>query len=179
MNKRENPDLRERLRGFGADSLSDVELVALVLGHGRRGEPLQILAGRLLWETGGLKAMTGREARELERIRGIGPATAARLEAALELGRRLCRPALEVGEPLHCANDAARHFHGLLSGLQREEFHCLMLDSRHKVLGSRLVSVGSLQSSIVHPREVFRPAIRQSAATLVVAHNHPSGDPSP
>jgi len=166
----------ERLRGLGPEALSDHELLALVLG--RRHDALA-LATRILLDQGGIEGLTGLECGELTSVPGLGRGLAARLCAAFELGRRAWRPRLAIGASLRCAEDAAHHFRGLLRGRRHEEFHSLLLDSRHHVIGNRLVSIGSLQSSVVHPREVFRPAIQTSAAALVVAHNHPSGDPAP
>ncbi len=171
--------IRERLRGDGPGRLTDVDLVALVLGSGHAGASVITVADRLVADAGGIAALAEREPSELQKRPGVGPALAARLAAAFELGRRVARQTLGAGALVGASRDAALHFHGLIGDRNREEFHELLLDTRHRVLGHRVVSVGSLQSSIVHPREVFRPAVRAAAAAVVVAHNHPSGDPSP
>jgi DNA repair protein RadC len=172
-------DLRERLRGDGPETMSESELLALLLGTGRRGERVADLAARLLARQPGLANWAELEASELEGLPGLGPARAARLVAAFEIGRRLGRTRIAIGSAVGSAIDAAQHVRGLLRDGTREEFHLLLLDARHRLLGSRLISVGTLQQSLVHPREVFRTAIRIGAAAVVVAHNHPSGDPEP
>ena len=110
---------------------------------------------------------------------GVTPSQAARIEAAFELGRAAERARRRPSEPLHTAARVARLMRPELRGLERESFHVLLLDTKHRLLDRARVSEGTLTSSLVHPREVFRPAIRQGAAALVVVHNHPSGDPEP
>jgi DNA repair protein RadC len=126
-----------------------------------------------------LEALREREAPELEQVAGLRGEHAWRLLASIELGRRVHRAQLLPGDSLCSASAAARHVRDGLCAPGREEFHALLLDTKHRVIGTRLISIGSLQSSLVHPREVFRPAIALSAAALLVAHNHPSGDPWP
>lgn len=173
------PDLRERLRGNGADALSDTELIAVILGTGHSGASAEAVALRLLAAAGGLRALANLEPDELEGMPGIGPARAARLVASYELGRRIRRPRLEIGKQVLSPHDAVAHLHARTCELKHEEFHALMLDVRHRMIGHRRISSGSLASSVVHPREVFRAGVRLAAAAIVVAHNHPSGDPSP
>jgi len=173
------PRLRERIGSLGSQSLEDAELLALVLGTGSSKMGVCRLSQQIIMESGGLSPLSEMELNELIRLPGLGKAQGARLLAAFELGKRLWRPRMHPGQPLRHARDAAAHLAGCIGEGKREEFHALMLDTRHRLLGHRLISVGSLQSSIVHPREVFRPAIRLAAAALVVGHNHPSGDPHP
>ena len=173
------PAIRERIRAFGSASATEVELLALILGHGHRGQSVLLLARTTLELAGSLDALSRLEVSELEEFPGLGPARASRIIASFELGRKVSRPRIKIGRFLSSASEAARFLHSLMADSMREEFHALMLDSRHRLLGHRVMSIGSLQSSIVHPREVFRPAIRLAAAALVVGHNHPSGDPSP
>ncbi len=167
-------ELRRRLDSDGPDALSAGELLALVLG---RGDPPRL--ERALAEAGGLEGLAAAGPAELAAWIGLGPAAAACFVAALELGRRCLLGRPDARAPLRSPADAARWFGPAMLGLYQEEFHVLVLDARHRVRAHRRVARGSLQSSIVHPREVFRPALRLAGAALVVAHNHPSGDPEP
>ncbi len=176
---KDRPKLRERVGSAGTKSLEDAELLALVLGTGSCGLGVCQLSQDLIKEAGGLGSLSAMELRELACLPGLGKAKGARVLAAFELGRRVWRPRMEAGQPLRHARDAAAHLIGCIGEGKREEFHALLLDAKHCLIGHRLISVGSLQSSIVHPREVFRPAIRLAAAAIVVGHNHPSGDPRP
>jgi DNA repair protein RadC len=173
------PALRERLALFGEEKLSDVECLAILVRTGTRDETAEQLSARLLQEFGGLAGLARAGCLELSRVRGLKMAKGAVLAAAFGLARRLCERTLFHGQRFSCAKDVARFFWGTLRGSQREQFHACYLDTKHRVLSSCLVSIGSLETSIVHPREVFQPAIRQGAAALVVGHNHPSGDPLP
>jgi DNA repair protein RadC len=171
---------RERLWALGAQALTAAELVAILLGTGERGRDAADLAGLLLDRAGGsLRNLAARPAAELTRTRGIGPAKAARLLAALELAGRLLaeqRPTLpRVREPA----DVAALLGPRLRDLAVEEFHVLALDSQSRVRRDVLVTRGLLNSALVHPREVFRAAIAEAAAGIIVVHNHPSGDPTP
>jgi DNA repair protein RadC len=154
--------------------------MAVILGTGREGQSALDIAGGLLVLSGGsLRRMAGRPRAELLRAAGIGPTKAARLLASFELGSRLAReerpPAQRIREP----EDVVRLFDGRLRDLQVEEFHLLALDSQSQVLREVLITRGLLNSSLVHPREVFRAAIAEAAAGIIVVHNHPSGDPTP
>jgi DNA repair protein RadC len=169
---------RERLRTLGPEALDDAALLVLLLRTGTRGRPAASLAAELLGAEG-LHGLARRLPAELERHPGIGPAKAASLLAALELGRRLAERRLANGDPIRGPEDVFLHFHARLRDLPHEEFHLLLLDGRHRVLREIMASRGTLTASLVHPREVFRPALREGAAALVVVHNHPSGDPAP
>jgi DNA repair protein RadC len=152
----------------------------VILGTGRGGQSALDIAGCLLAVSGGsLRRLARRPRAELLRAEGIGPTKAARLLAAFELGARLAReerpPAQRIREP----EDVVRLFDGRLRDLQVEEFHLLALDSQSQVLREVLITRGLLNSSLVHPREVFRAAIAEAAAGIIVVHNHPSGDPTP
>jgi DNA repair protein RadC len=160
--------------------LTTAELVAILLGTGSRGRGvLETATGLLELGRGSLRRLAARPAPELLRAAGVGPTKAARLVAAFELGQRLAResrPALpRIREP----EDVVRLLEGRLRDLQVEEFHLLALDSQSQVMREVLVTRGLLNSSLVHPREVFRPAIAEAAAGIIVVHNHPSGDPTP
>ena len=171
---------RERLWSLGPSALTTVELLAILIGTGTERRGVQDVARRLLDLTeGSLRRLAQRPRAELLRADGIGPTKAARLIAAFELGDRLTRedrpPVQRIREP----EDVVRVFSGRLRDLQVEEFHLLALDSQSQVLREVLVTRGLLNSSLVHPREVFRAAIAEAAAGIIVVHNHPSGDPTP
>lgn len=168
---------RERLFAHGAAPLTNVELLALLLRTGARGRAATQLAQQLL--ANGLEALAQAAPSELAEVAGIGPAKAATVLAAFELGRRLAARPLQRGERIGSPEDVHRHFHARLRDAKAEEFHIVLLDARHRVLRSVLTSQGTLTASLVHPREVFRPALREAAAALVLVHNHPSGDPTP
>lgn len=171
---------RERLWALGAPALTTAELLAILIGTGGSGAGVLDVARRLLdVGEGSLRRLARRPGAELLRAHGIGPTKAARLLAAFEIGARLASeerpPATRIREP----DDVARLFQGRLRDLQVEEFHLLALDSQSQVLREVLVTRGLLNSSLVHPREVFRAAIAEAAAGIIVVHNHPSGDPTP
>jgi DNA repair protein RadC len=171
---------RERLWSLGPAALTTTELLAILLGTGGVAAGVLELAGRVLEiGEGSLRRLAQRPGAELLRTQGMGPTKAARLLAAFELGARIAReerPSLSrIREP----DDVVRLFQARLRDLQVEEFHLLALDSQSQVLREVLVTRGLLNSSLVHPREVFRAAIAEAAAGIIVVHNHPSGDPTP
>jgi len=170
---------RERLRAVGAAALADAELVALLLRTGGRGRDALSVARSLLAARGGLRGLAALTERELAAEPGVGPAKAAGLLAALEIGRRVATRLLRPGDGIRGPADVFRHFHARLRDASRERFLALLLDGRHRVIREVEISRGTLTASLVHPREVFRPALRDGAAALVVVHNHPSGDPTP
>lgn len=160
--------------------MTTAELVAILLGTGSRGRSvLDTATGLLEMGDGSLRRLAARPAPELLRAAGVGPTKAARLVAAFELGHRLAREARPALPRIREPEDVVRLFEGRLRDLQVEEFHLLALDSQSQVLREVLVTRGLLNSSLVHPREVFRPAIAEAAAGIIVVHNHPSGDPTP
>lgn len=171
---------RERLSGLGPAALTAPELLAVLLGTGGRGADALAVAHSLLARAGGsLRRLAQRPLAELTHQPGIGTGKAARLVAAFEIGNRLGReerPALvRIREP----DDVVRILGGKLRDLSVEEFHLLALDAQSQVVREILVTRGILNSSLVHPREVFRAAIAEAAAGIIVVHNHPSGDPTP
>lgn len=170
---------RERLEARGASDLADAELLALVLRSGGAGRGALELAQSLIGHAGGLRPVGDLSLPELRALPGLGPAKAASIAAALEIGRRLAAHRLEPGQRLLSPEEVYRHFFGGLRDARHECFIGVHLDARQRVLSERLVSQGTLTASLVHPREVFRSAIRESAAALVLVHNHPSGDPEP
>ncbi len=177
------PDLsdrpRERLASEGTGALSDAELLALLLRTGSHSKDALAVASELLNLHGGLRRVSQANGAELARSPGIGPAKSASILAALEIGRRLERRRLVVGTAMRGPVDIFRHFQPELRDLRQERFVVVLLDARHRVMRTEVVSQGTLTASLVHPREVFRPALRDAAAALVLVHNHPSGDPTP
>ena len=170
---------RERIRHVGESRLSDAECLALVLRVGARGHSAEAVGASLLAEFGGLEGLAAATLNEVAGVRGVGPVGAAALGAAFGLARRLTELRFRPGRAIRTAADVARFVRDACRGTQRESFFALLLDSRHRVIGFRTISIGGLSQAPVHPREVFAPAIREGAAALVVAHNHPSGDASP
>lgn len=170
---------REKLARAGAEALGDNELIALLLGTGTRGESALDVANRVLDAAGGLRGL-GRIGRdELARAHGVGAARAARLLAAIEVGRRaLTRDPAE--RPLFMTPaEVAAFLLPQFGSYPVERVGVLLLDTKHRLVRTRILSVGSLDASVVHPREVFREAVMAGAAAVVVFHNHPSGDPTP
>jgi DNA repair protein RadC len=171
---------RERLWRLGAGALATSELIAILLGTGSAGDSALAVAGRLLTGVdGSLRRLVARPPAELQRARGVGSAKAARLVAALELGHRLAAELRPPSSRIRGPEDVVRQVGSRLRDLTVEEFHVLALDTQSRVLRDITVTRGLLDSSLVHPREVFRPAIAEAAAGLILVHNHPSGDPTP
>lgn len=171
---------RERLWARGADALTAVELIAVLLGTGRAGEDVLSVARRLLATgEGSLRRLAARPPGELQRSPGVGPAKAARLIAALELGSRLASELRPPVTRIRSPSDVVGLVGPRIRDLPVEEFHVLALDTQSQVLREVLVTRGILNSSLVHPREVFRAVIAEAAAGVILVHNHPSGDPTP
>ncbi len=171
---------RERLRALGAQALSTTELVAVIIGSGGTGTSALLCAQTVLESVGGsLGRLAAMPVASLTSIRGVGDARATAIHAALELGRRLSSEARDAGVPLRGPRDVAAVFAPRLQELPVEEFHVAVLDAQHRLERDVLVTRGLLNSSLVHPREVFREAIAERAAAVILVHNHPSGDPTP
>jgi DNA repair protein RadC len=170
---------REKLERLGPTGLGDNELMAVVLGGGVRGHSALDLANRLIEHAGGLHGFTRLSVSALCHIAGIGRARAAQVIAAIELGRRtLVRDMIERPRLL-TPRQVGAYLLPEYGSNAVEQFGILMLDSKNRVLRIKLLSVGSLNSTVVHPREVFREAAAAAAAAIILFHNHPSGDPSP
>jgi DNA repair protein RadC len=171
---------RERLRTLGAQALSTTELLATILGSGGSGGSA-IACARLILEMGGgsLGRLGALPLAALTRVHGVGAARATAVHAALELGRRMTSEARESGMPMRSPKDVAAAFSPRLQELPVEEFHVAILDAQHRLERDILITRGLLNSSLVHPREVFREAIAERAAAVILVHNHPSGDPTP
>ena len=172
---------REKLIDRGAAALSDTELLAILLRTGTSSVSVLHLAEEVLakYRDKGLVAIMNMSPQEIATVHGVGLAKAATIVAAVELGRRLSTRAAQKTEKIEGPEDAARYMMPMLRYEQKEHFLVMLLDVRNRVIATSTISVGGLTSSIAHPREVFREAIRHSAAALILVHNHPSGDPSP
>jgi DNA repair protein RadC len=170
---------REKLERLGVSGLGDNELLAIVFGHGDTRTSALDLANAALAAVGGLEGLARATPDDLRRIAGIGAARAAQLVAAVEIGRRSLTRRREARPQILSAVDAARLLVPQFGALPVEQFGVLLLDTKHRVVRITRLSVGTLDASIVHPREVFRAATAAAAAALVLFHNHPSGDPTP
>ena len=170
---------RERLQQFGAESLSAAELLALIMGRGIAGESVMVTAQRLLSHFGSLKGIADASLEELSQVRGIGVAKAAQFKAAFELANRAEVYSETSKKPvIKSPKDVFGLVSQRLKAEKREHFLAILLDSRSRLIKVCQIPVGSLDASIVHPREVFREAVVASAASVIFAHSHPSGDPT-
>jgi DNA repair protein RadC len=168
---------RERLQRLGAEALSAQEILAVILGRGISGESVMVTAQRLLSQFGGLKGIAGASLEELSQVRGIGLAKAAQIKAAVELSRRTEGYSEADGKTtVKTPEDVYALAQGRLKGKKKEYFLAALLDTRNHLIKLAEISIGSLDGSIVHPREVFKEAISATAASVIFIHNHPSGD---
>lgn len=170
---------RERLLRDGPEALSDAQLLAILLRVGRVNSSAVDVAMELLRQLDGLQGLANRGVEELCGIPGIGPAKTAQLKAAIELGKRVLATPLSTGTQIASSADLFHHYYPRLRDLRHEVFKIVLVDAKHAIIRDATVSEGSLTLSIVHPREVFNLAVRESAAAVIFVHNHPSGDPSP
>ncbi|MEI7025237.1 RadC family protein [Paenibacillus sp. y28] len=170
---------RERMLQYGASALSHAELLAILLRTGTVSESAVHLAQRVLNEVGGIRNLVEARTEQLTAVRGIGQAKALQIQAGIELGRRLTRTGLNETVTIRAPHDVWQLLAEELRYFQKEHFVCLFLNMKNHVIGRETLSIGSLNASIVHPREVFLAAIKRSSASIICVHNHPSGDPSP
>jgi DNA repair protein RadC len=170
---------RERLIALGAETLPTSELLAIIIGSGNKEDSAIALAYQLLSLPGGLSQLAQATVEEIQTIRGVGPAKACQVKASLELAKRLNALGGENKPVIRSPQDIAALVLEEMRTLDREHFKTLALNTKNQVLAVETVSIGSLNSSIVHPREVFKNPIKRSAAAIVLVHNHPSGDPTP
>ncbi|CAM3936168.1 RadC family protein [Lederbergia lenta] len=170
---------RERLINSGAEALSNQELLAILLRTGTKSESVIQLANRLLTQFGGLMWLKDAVLEELTDLKGIGEAKAVQIAAAVELGRRISNLSYDDRYVIRSPEDGANYVMNDMRFLTQEHFVCLYLNTKNQVIHRQTVFIGSLNASIVHPREVFKEAFRRSAASIICFHNHPSGDPSP
>ncbi|MFT8322226.1 MAG: DNA repair protein RadC [Bacillus sp. (in: firmicutes)] len=170
---------RERFIKYGPESLSNHELIAILIQTGSKNESVLTLANRLLVHFDGLRLLKDASLDELMSLKGIGTAKAIQLLAAIELGRRVSNLAYSDRYCIRSPEDAAKYMMNEMRFLTQEHFVCLYLNTKNQVMHKQTVFIGSLNASIVHPREVYKEAFRRSAASIICLHNHPSGDPSP
>jgi DNA repair protein RadC len=170
---------RERLIRTGAESLSNQELLAILLRTGTKEESVLELANRLIRHFEGLRFLKDASLEEMTAIKGIGTAKAVQILAAIELGRRIANLQHDARYVIRTPQDGANYVMNDMRFLSQEHFVCLYLNIKNQVIHRQTIFIGSLNASIVHPREVFKEALRRSAASIICFHNHPSGDPSP
>jgi DNA repair protein RadC len=171
---------RERLKILGAQALSSAELLAILIGCGNARHSSLTIAHEVLARTdGSLRRLAGQPVAALTGVHGLGSARAVAIHAALEIGRRLSAESRDDGAPLRAPRDVWAAFAPRLEDLPVEEFHVAVLDAQHRLDRDLTITRGILNSSLVHPREVFREAIAERAAAIILVHNHPSGDPTP
>lgn len=172
---------RERLIKKGPESLTDTQLLAIILRTGFKGDKKSAVdIGReLLMKFGNFRSLDLLSINELCSIKGIGAAKAAQIKAAFEIGKRMSSQYGRSRKQFRSSEDVVDHYLPLMRNIKKEIFKIILLDSKNKMLKEIIISQGSLTSSLVHPREVLNPAIKESAASIILIHNHPSGDPAP
>lgn len=168
---------RERFLKYGPEVLSDAELFAIFLRTGTIHENVIDMSNRLIKEHG-LDKLWECSLKELQEIKGIGPSKAMQILTMAELQKRISNIKHPI-KKINCAEDVFHYFHARLKDKKEENFYILMLSTQNNIIGEKLISKGILDASIIHPREVFKPAIRNSSSKIILVHNHPSGDPTP
>lgn len=170
---------RERLLNYGVKSLSNSELLAIILQTGNKGESVLDLSKRILYKIEKPSLLLNMNVEELMKIKGVGVAKGCMIVAAIELTRRLYEDLDEKKECIYDVSDVYYLFNRELDVLEQEHFFVIYLNMKNKILSKKLLFIGSLNSSLVAPREIFKHAMRFNAASLIFVHNHPSGDPTP
>ena len=170
---------RERLKDYGAKYLSNTELIAILLRTGMQGENVLSLASRVLAEFNGLAGLGRGTFVELCAVRGLSEAKACQLLAGLELGRRFVSLAPEERVSINSPQDVANLVTAEMAALEQEHLKALLLNTKNEVLSVQEIYIGNVNSSVVRPAEVIRPAVRDNAPSIIIVHNHPSGDPTP
>ncbi len=168
---------RERFQKYGSSVLSDSELLAIILRTGTIGENVTDMSNRLIKEYG-LDKLFDCSLKELQKIKGIGPSKAMQVLAMAELGKRYSQAKNPINK-ITQAKDVFDLFHNRLKNEKQEHFYIVMLNTKNHIIGEQLISRGILDASIIHPREIFKEAIKNSSSKILVVHNHPSGDPTP
>lgn len=177
MSNTEKP--RERLQEKGVSSLSNIELFAIILETGSRTESVVDLANKVIAKYSEIADMRDATLQELTEINGIGLAKAAKVLAAIEISKRIGQQKINTCPVIRGPQDGADLVMQEMSLLSQEHFHCVFLSTRNRVVHRETIFIGSLNSSVVHPREIFKQAMKYSAASVMCFHNHPSGDASP
>jgi len=175
--KEERP--RERLKKVGVDNLSLGELLALIIEKGKKGENVLTIAQNLISHFGNLENIKKASIEELCQVKGIGFATACKLKASFKLGEKAQITPTKYGQKIESPKDVFKLLKNDLGDKKKEHFKILSLDSRNKLISIDDVSIGTINANLVHPREVFKTAIQHLAVSIVIVHNHPSGDPEP
>ncbi|MES9684479.1 hypothetical protein CN514_11540 [Bacillus sp. AFS001701] len=170
---------RERLLKFGPSSLSNQDLLAILLRTGTKNESVLKVSNELLLKFDGLRLLMNASVEEISNIKGIGEAKAVQLIATFELGKRINRLQYDERFMIKSPDDCAEYMMDEMRFLEQEHFVCLYLNTKNQVIARETIFKGSLNASIVHPREVFKEAFRRSASSIICLHNHPSGDPTP
>lgn len=172
---------REKLMNYGAASLSNAELLAILLRTGTQEESVMRLSERILIEAGeeGLSGLAHSSIESLMKRKGVGEAKAITIAAALELGKRVAIGDSKKRVIIRSSDDIANYMMPRLRYCDREHFYAILLNTKNHVIASPLISIGTLSESLVHPRELFKEAVNHSASSIILVHNHPSGDPSP
>lgn len=176
---------RERMMKEGAEKISAQELLAVLIGRGVSGNPVMEIAKELIATFKSLDSIVNASLEDLQSIKGLGPAKALQLKASLEIARRVLKNELKKEKTKNTANaiaspdHIAEHIRQEIRNWNKEHFYVISFDNRNRIVGTDLITVGTLNSSLVHPRETFQAAISHHAASIAVSHNHPSGDPHP
>lgn len=170
---------RERLLNYGAHHLSNQELLAILIGSGTREESVMDLSNRILMHFEGVNLLSDATIEELTAIKGIGPAKGVSILAAIEIGKRINRYRPQERYVVRSPKDGADYVMEEMRGLHQEHFVVLFLNTKNQIIHRQTLFIGSLNASIVHPREIFREAVKRSSASIICVHNHPSGDPTP